>query len=113
MKHEFKKGGTYYTLRLDSNPVQVIKCVVTSVGSANLKFTAHQDTNNTHRRKVMIWLEPEYLNFDGKNIEQIGRCIYLNKYEAIQAAKKATLEKIEQEKSLIEQKYSIAFVVNE
>ena len=114
MKHEFKKGGTYYTLRTYVNPVQVIKCVVTSSGGTYLKFTAEHDLSNSHKRNVSIWLNPKYAGFDGKNFNDgVRECIFLTKDDAIKGAKDATERKIWRAKQRIDQQFSVEFEVLE
>lgn len=111
MKHEFKKGGTYYTIRTNVNPVQVIKCVVTSSGRTSLKFTAEHDLSNGHKRNVEIWLDPKYVDFDGKNFLSPRGSIFLNKDDAIKGAKEETARKIWREKQRIDQEFSVEFEV--
>lgn len=115
MKHEFKKGGTYYTLRTDVNPVQVLKCVVTSSGGTYLNFTAERDLSNSHKRNVSIYLDSKYVDFDGENFNDVGvrECIYLTKDAAIKGAKDATERKIWRAKQRIEQEFSVEFEVLE
>ena len=113
MKHEFKKGGTYYTLRTDVNPVQVIKCVVTSSGRTYLKFTAEHDLSNGHKRNVEIYLDQEFTEFDGKNLLSYSGSVFLNKDEAIKGAKQVNAIKIRRAKALIDQQSSVEFEVLE
>ena len=113
MKHDFKKGGTYYTLRIDVNPVHIIKCVVTSSGREYLKFTAQHDLSKSHKRNVELWLNAKYVDFDGKNLVDGRQRIYLNKDEAIKGAKAATSTKIFLEKQRIDREFAVEYEVIE